>query len=116
MEVSFPAPRPSVVHRVWDPLPFVLVHVALLGVLWTGVTAGSLALFAALYVVRMWGLTGAHHRYFAHRTFKTSRAFQFVLALVRGDITGDVCALSGSSKDHFRVTTRHDVEAQASSK
>ena len=29
----------------------------------------------------MFAMTGFYHRYFSHRTFKTSRAFQFVLAL-----------------------------------
>ena len=30
----------------------------------------------------MFGVTGAYHRYFSHRTYKTSRAFQFVLAFL----------------------------------
>jgi stearoyl-CoA desaturase (Delta-9 desaturase) len=34
------------------------------------------------YVVRMWAVTAGFHRYFAHRTFRTSRVFQFVLALL----------------------------------
>jgi stearoyl-CoA desaturase (Delta-9 desaturase) len=34
----------------------------------------------ALYYVRMWVVTTAYHRYFAHRAFKTSRVFQFLLA------------------------------------
>jgi stearoyl-CoA desaturase (delta-9 desaturase) len=86
----------------------VLVHVALLGVLWSGVTAGSVALFAALYVVRMWGLTGAHHRYFAHRTFKTSRAFQFVLALVaQSSVQRGVLWWAA----HHRVHHKHADEA-----
>jgi stearoyl-CoA desaturase (delta-9 desaturase) len=30
----------------------------------------------------MFGITGAYHRYFSHRTYKTSRAFQLVLAVL----------------------------------
>jgi len=30
----------------------------------------------------MWAITAGYHRYFAHRSFKTSRAFQFVLAFL----------------------------------
>jgi stearoyl-CoA desaturase (delta-9 desaturase) len=30
----------------------------------------------------MFGVTGGYHRYFSHRSYKTSRAFQFVLALL----------------------------------
>ena len=39
-------------------------------------------LCVASYVLRMWAITAGYHRYFAHRAFKTSRAFQFVLGLL----------------------------------
>jgi len=35
-----------------------------------------------LLVVRMFFVTG-YHRYFSHRSFKTSRVFQFVIAFMR---------------------------------
>jgi stearoyl-CoA desaturase (delta-9 desaturase) len=35
----------------------------------------------ALYLPRMFFVTGAYHRYFSHRSYRTSRWFQFVLAL-----------------------------------
>jgi stearoyl-CoA desaturase (delta-9 desaturase) len=40
----------------------------------------ALVLCGVLYFIRMFGITGGYHRYFAHRAYKTSRAFQFVLA------------------------------------
>jgi stearoyl-CoA desaturase (delta-9 desaturase) len=63
-------------------IPFVLVHLAVLGVFWTGVTTTSIVMCVVLYVVRMWALTGGFHRYFSHRSYKTSRVFQFFLALL----------------------------------
>ncbi len=63
-------------------LPFVLVHVAALSAFFTGVTAGTLILCLALYVVRMFGVTAGYHRYFSHRTFKTSRIGQFMFAFL----------------------------------
>ena len=36
----------------------------------------------ALYWIRMFAITAGYHRYFSHRSFKTSRWFQFVLAFV----------------------------------
>jgi stearoyl-CoA desaturase (delta-9 desaturase) len=33
-----------------------------------------------MYFLRMFGITAGYHRYFSHRSYKTSRAFQFVLA------------------------------------
>ena len=59
-----------------------------------GVHAGALLVFVApfswwavlacvvLYVVRMFGITAGFHRYFSHRTFRTSRAFQFLLGFL----------------------------------
>jgi stearoyl-CoA desaturase (Delta-9 desaturase) len=61
-------------------IPFILVHLACLGALWTGVSVQALVVCALLYVVRMFGVTAGYHRYFSHRSFKTSRAGQFVLA------------------------------------
>lgn len=58
------------------------VHVAALGVFFTGVTPVALGLFALTFWGRLFGITGGYHRYFSHKTYKTSRAFQFVLALL----------------------------------
>lgn len=65
-----------------SPLAFVLVHVACLAAIWTGVNATVLALCVTLYVVRMFGVTAGYHRYFSHRSFRTSRVGQFVLAFL----------------------------------
>ena len=63
-------------------IPFALLHVALIGIWWTGFTATSIALCVGLYVARVFAITAGYHRYFSHRGYKTSRAFQFVLAFV----------------------------------
>ena len=61
---------------------FLAVHVgAVLGVARFGISRSGIGLAAGLYAVRMFALTAGVHRYFAHRTFKTSRAFQLVLAV-----------------------------------
>jgi stearoyl-CoA desaturase (delta-9 desaturase) len=48
---------------------------------------GYVGLAAILYVLRMGALSAGYHRYFAHRSYKTSRAFQFALAFVGGTCT-----------------------------
>jgi stearoyl-CoA desaturase (delta-9 desaturase) len=63
-------------------LPFVGMHVACLGVILVGVSRVAVAVAVALYLVRMFAITGFYHRYFSHRSFKTSRAAQFLFALV----------------------------------
>ncbi|WP_313140699.1 fatty acid desaturase [Stenotrophomonas sp.] len=63
-------------------VPFVLLHVACLGVIWVGVSWTAVAVALALYAVRMFAITGFYHRYFSHRTFHASRPVQFVFAVI----------------------------------
>jgi stearoyl-CoA desaturase (delta-9 desaturase) len=62
--------------------PFIAVHLACLAVFWVGVSRLALEFAFALYVLRMFAITGFYHRYFAHRTFRTSRAVQFAFACI----------------------------------
>jgi stearoyl-CoA desaturase (delta-9 desaturase) len=63
-------------------LSFWGVHVAaLVGIVALGLSWSGVALATGAYFVRMFVVTAAYHRYFSHRAFKTSRWFQFVLAL-----------------------------------
>jgi len=56
------------------------VHLGCLLALYTGVNALDVALCLGLFWLRMFAITGGYHRYFAHRSYRTSRVFQFVLA------------------------------------
>ncbi len=58
------------------------IHAACLLAFYTGVSAVDVALCLATFYLRMFAITGGYHRYFAHKTFRTSRAFQFVLAFL----------------------------------
>ena len=62
-------------------LPFFAVHLAALSAFFVGFHWRDVAVCVALYYVRMFFVTTAYHRYFSHRTFKTSRAFQFLMAV-----------------------------------
>lgn len=61
---------------------FVLWHLICFSVIWVGwsVFAALTAFF--LYFIRMFAITGFYHRYFAHKTFKTSRFWQFIFAVI----------------------------------
>ncbi len=61
--------------------PFIVAHLAPFAAFFVTVTWTDWVLFAALYVVRMFFVTAGYHRYFSHRSFKTSRVAQFVLAV-----------------------------------
>ncbi len=94
--------------RAWelrDAGGVVLVHLGALCALWTGASAETLAVCAVAYVVRMFGVTAGYHRYFAHRAYKTSRAFQFVLALL-AETSGQKGVLwwAAHHRDHHRLS------------
>jgi len=78
--VAHKHPHNDVVYP--SAIPFVLTHLVCLAAIWTGVPAKGLLLAAILYFVRMWAITGGYHRYFSHRSYKTSRVFQFLIALL----------------------------------
>jgi stearoyl-CoA desaturase (Delta-9 desaturase) len=63
-------------------IPFIGLHVACIGVFFTGVSAFALAVAAFLYAIRMFAITGFYHRYFSHRAFRTSRPMQFLFGLI----------------------------------
>src|SRR5688572_27876924 len=66
-----------------ENLPFWAVHVAALaGAIYVGWSWSAFWWLAGTYTVRMFAITGGYHRYFSHRTYKTSRVFQFVLAFL----------------------------------
>src|SRR3979409_887816 len=63
-------------------IPFVLVHLACFAAIWTGVSWTAVAIAVALYWLRIFAIGAGYHRYFSHRAYATSRAFQLALAVV----------------------------------
>ena len=63
---------------------FILVHLVCFTVFWTGIDMTAVALCAFMFFIRKFGITGGFHRYFSHRSYKTSRVFQFCLAFLGG--------------------------------
>jgi stearoyl-CoA desaturase (delta-9 desaturase) len=87
-------------------LPFYAVHVvAVVGVALVGFSWQGLALAVALYYVRMFGVTGGYHRYFSHRTYRTSRAFQLVLAvLAQSSVQKGALWWAAHHRDHHKYS------------
>jgi stearoyl-CoA desaturase (delta-9 desaturase) len=61
---------------------FIIVHLLPLAAIYTGATLFDWLACAFLYFFRMFWITGGYHRYFAHKSYKTSRWFQFVIAFL----------------------------------
>jgi len=63
-------------------LPFLALHVLCLGPLWVGWSWAAIGVAIGMFAIRMFAITGGYHRYFSHRTYRTSRAMQFALAVL----------------------------------
>ena len=63
-------------------IPFVGLHLGCFAVFIVGWSMTSIVVALILYTVRMFAITGFYHRYFSHRTFKTSRFIQFLFAVL----------------------------------
>ena len=61
-------------------IQFGFFHLIPLLAIYTGATAFDWWLCLGLYYFRMFWITGGYHRYFSHKTYKTSRVFQFIIA------------------------------------
>ena len=70
--------------RSWlSSIPFWGCHVvAAVGLVYWGWSWVGFGVALIFYYLRMFGITAGYHRYFAHRSYKTSRFFQFLLALL----------------------------------
>lgn len=94
-------------------IPFTLVHLVCLAAIWTGITWQAVTICVALYVLRMFAVTAGYHRYFSHRTFATSRAFQFILAFL-AQSTAQKSVLWWAAKHrahHLHSDTEQDVHS-----
>ena len=86
-------------------IAFLAVHVAALGAFFTDFGWREVAIAAVLYVVRMFAITAGYHRYFAHRAYATSRAFQFFLAfLAQTSLQSGAVWWAAKHRDHHRYS------------
>lgn len=73
-------------------IPYIAIHLMCLGVFFVGRSCFALGTALFLYSLRVFVLTAFYHRYFSHRSFKTSRICQFIfgtigcMALQRGPL------------------------------
>jgi stearoyl-CoA desaturase (Delta-9 desaturase) len=97
--------------NIFKQFVFWLIHIGCILAIWSGVTWTAFAICIALYVVRMFGITGVYHRYFSHRTYKTSRVFQFLLACLGASSAqkGPIWWASHHRHHHQHSDTEDDV-------
>ena len=92
---------------------FWAVHLACGLAFFVGFSWVALAVCLALYVVRMFAITGVYHRYFSHRSYQTSRWFQFVLAFLGTTAAqkGPIWWASHHRHHHRHSDTEEDIHS-----
>ncbi len=90
-------------------LPFVVVHLGCLGLFWVGSSTVAVVVCLAAFWLRMFAITAFYHRYFSHRSYKTSRAWQFVFAVL-----GNTAAQRGPLwwASHHRQHHKHSDDSE----
>ena len=90
---------------------FWLVHLSCILVFWVGFSWVALGMCVFLYVLRMFAITGGYHRYFSHRSYETSRTFQFLLACLGASSAqkGPLWWASHHRHHHRHSDTEEDV-------
>ncbi len=78
------------------------LHALCAAAFFVDVSGGVLALAAATFWLRLFAITAGYHRYFSHRAFRTSRAFQLVLAVLGASATqkGPLWWAAGHRRHH----------------
>src|ERR1041384_4738676 len=103
-----PVEEPARIAFQWSSVPFGLSHLAALGIFFVPFRWSLVALCLGLYLVKMFGITAGFHRYFSHRTFKPSRAFQYVLAVLGGlSLQRGALWWAAHHRHHHRYSDQH---------
>jgi len=93
----------------WTTIPFAMVHVLALGVFWVGISPVAVGVCLALFWVRMFAITGFYHRYLSHRSYKTSRWFQFLFALLgNSSVQKGPLWWAGHHRHHHKYSDQDD--------
>jgi stearoyl-CoA desaturase (delta-9 desaturase) len=83
----------------------VSLYLGCLAVFWVGYSSTALWVALILTHLRGFGVTAGYHRYFAHRSYRTSRPFQFILGFLGASaLVGSPLTWCASHHLHHRVS------------
>jgi stearoyl-CoA desaturase (Delta-9 desaturase) len=105
-------PRPSF-GQYFNVVGILAIHGGTIYAFYRGVTWKLAAFALASYFIRMFAITAVYHRYFSHRSYKTSRPFQLFLALLGTTATqkGPLWWASTHRVHHKHSDTERDVHS-----
>jgi len=97
-------PAQPIFAQVKTALLLIVLQAIPIAVIFIGTKSTDWIIFAIIYPIQCIGVGVSLHRYFAHRSFKTSRWFQFVLALMAASVFGDPVRFTGKHRLHHRYS------------
>ncbi|TDR22691.1 Delta-9 acyl-phospholipid desaturase [Marinicella litoralis] len=94
-------------------IPFIAIHLACLFVFVVGFSWTAFMVCLFTYVIRMFSITAFYHRYFSHKTFKTSRLVQFIFAAIGATATqrGPIWWAAHHRHHHIHADSEHDTHS-----
>ncbi|MDI9347426.1 MAG: acyl-CoA desaturase [Methylacidiphilales bacterium] len=97
-------------------VPFIILHVSALTVFVVGFSWPAFFAFILMFSLRAFTLTAFYHRYFSHKTFKTSRVVQFIFAFIGATAVqrGPLWWASHHRKHHVVSDTKDDCHSPIS--
>ena len=94
-------------------IPFVILHLSALTAVLVPFRPELLGWCVGSYLVRMFGVTAGYHRYFSHRSYRLSRFWQFMMAVL-AQTSGQKGVLwwAAHHRDHHRYSDQpNDVHS-----
>ncbi|AOE48965.1 stearoyl-CoA desaturase [Kangiella sediminilitoris] len=94
-------------------IPYILLHLSCLLVFVVGVSWIAVVICLASYFIRMFAITAFYHRYFSHKSFKTSRLMQAVFGFLGATATqrGPLWWAAHHRHHHKHADTEEDAHS-----
>ncbi|MCO4821617.1 MAG: acyl-CoA desaturase [Flavobacteriaceae bacterium] len=91
-------------------IPFIFIHLMCFAVIWVGVSTTAVVICFLSYIIRMFAITAFYHRYFSHKTFKTSRLMQTIFAIIGASATQRGPLWWASHHRHHHINSDKDAD------
>ncbi|MAS00404.1 MAG: acyl-CoA desaturase [Nitrosomonadales bacterium] len=91
-------------------IPYIIIHLSIISIFFVDFSLTAFWIFIGMYAIRMFAITGFYHRYFSHKTFKTSRLTQFIFAIIGASAVqrGPIWWAAHHREHHMHSDTIHD--------
>ncbi len=89
-------------QRLLRAIGILLLHIPPLTIPFISTGKTAWIAFLVSFVAMQFAICGGLHRFFAHRSFETSRTFQFLIALMGASCFGDPIGFSGRHRLHHK--------------